>query len=64
MWAGGAMALLVARVNTDIIRLMGRWRSKKMLRYLHTTTQTFPEGLASRMVQHGDSALISPTHGY
>ena len=63
MRAGGAMAFLMARVDTDKIRLVGRWRSDKMLRYLHTTAQTFTEGLVARMVQHGDYALTSPTHG-
>jgi hypothetical protein len=29
--ASGAMALLCARVDTDVIRLMGRWRSDEML---------------------------------
>ena len=62
MRAGGAMALLMARVNTDTIRLMGRWLSDVMLLYLHTTAHMFTEGLASRMVQHGDYALIPPAH--
>ena len=57
MRAGGAMALLMARVDTDTIRLVVRCRSNLMLRYLHTTAQTFTEGLASRMVQHRDYAL-------
>ena len=63
MRAGGAMALLTAHVDTDTIRLVGRWRSNVMLRYLHTTAQTFTAGLASRMVQHRDYALIPPAHG-
>ena len=63
MRASGDMALLMARVNTDTIRLVGRWRIDVMLRYLHTTAKTFTEGLASRMVQHGDYALILPSHG-
>ena len=54
MQAGGDMALLMARVDTYTIRLVGRWRSNAMIRYLHTTVQTFTEGLAARMVQHGD----------
>ena len=33
--ASGAMALLNGGVDTDIIRLIGRWRSDEMLRYLH-----------------------------
>ena len=60
---GGAMALLMARVNTDKIRLVGRWRSDVLLRYLHTMTQTFTDGLPSRMVQHRDYVLIPPAHG-
>ena len=60
MQAGGAMALLMAHFNRDTIRLVGRWRSNVMLRYLNTTAQTFTEGLASHMVQHGDYALIPP----
>ena len=34
----GAMALLCADVDTDLIRLVGRWRSDEMFRYLHTYT--------------------------
>ena len=52
--AGGAKYLLMARVDTDMILLVGRWCSDAMLRYLHMTAQTFLEGLAARMVQHGD----------
>ena len=63
MRAGGAMALLMAPVDTDTIRLVGRWHSDVILRYLHTTVKTFTEGLALRMVQHGDYALIPPAHG-
>ena len=63
MRAGGAMALLVVQVDTDTIRLVGRWLSDIMLRYLHTTAQTFTEGIASRMVQHGYYALIPPAQG-
>ena len=62
MRAGGAMDLLMARVDTDMIRLVGRWLSNVMLRYLHTTAKKFTEGLESRMVQHGDYALIPPAH--
>ena len=63
MRAGGAMALLMVRVNTDTIRLVGRWRSDVMLYFLHTTVKTFLEGLASRMVKYGDYALIPLAHG-
>ncbi len=36
----GATALLLAQVDPNVIRLIGRWRSDKMLRYLHV--QAYP----------------------
>ena len=33
--AAGANALLLAKIDPDVIRLIGRWRSDEMLRYLH-----------------------------
>jgi len=50
--AGGAMALLRAKVDDSTIRMMGRWKSWAMLRYLHrsaTDTTTF----ARRMIPGG-----------
>ncbi|KAL3809642.1 hypothetical protein ACHAXA_003728, partial [Cyclostephanos tholiformis] len=38
--AAGATALLLARVDPDVIRLIGRWRSDEMLWYLHV--QAYP----------------------
>jgi hypothetical protein len=51
--ASGTMSLLCARVDTNMIRLMGRWRLDEMLRYLHV--QSFPllASLASQMLRHG-----------
>jgi hypothetical protein len=59
--ASGAMALLCAQVDPDMIRLMGRWRSDEMLRYLHV--QSFPllEPLASQMLHHGQYTMM-PNH--
>jgi hypothetical protein len=48
--AAGAMALLCAQVDTDIIRLIGRWRSDKMLRYLHVQAEPVMRGFAPRML--------------
>ena len=41
-----AMALLMARVDPDTIRLLGRWRSDTTLHYLQTTEKIFTEGLS------------------
>lgn len=58
MRAGGAMALLLADVDSDKIRLIGRWKSDEMLRYLHTTARPIMQNFAAQMVQHGAYALI------
>jgi hypothetical protein len=51
--ASGAMALLCAEVDIDKIRLLGRWRSDEMLRYLHVQAFPIAAPLASQMVRHG-----------
>lgn len=51
--ASGAMALLCAEVDTDKIRLLGRWRSDEMLRYLHVQAFPIVAPLAAQMVRHG-----------
>jgi hypothetical protein len=45
------MALLNGGVDTDIIRLIGRWRSDKMLRYLHV--QAEPYGISGEATKIG-----------
>ena len=51
----GAMALLCgAQVDTNIIGLLGRWRSDKMLCYLHLSAETVMCNFASRMLNHGN----------
>ncbi|MGH8336942.1 MAG: hypothetical protein ACRETL_09035, partial [Gammaproteobacteria bacterium] len=49
--SGGATALLCAKVPTDTIRLMGRWLSDEVLRYLHVQTQPVVQPFAQLMVQ-------------
>ena len=49
--AAGAMALLVSKVDPDIIRLLGRWRSDEMLRYLHLSAEPVMRDFAKRMLQ-------------
>ena len=55
--AGGAMALLCARVDTDIIRLVDRWRSDEMLRYLHLQAYPLMRTFAQRMLSSGHFSL-------
>ena len=56
--AGGAMALLCAQVDTDIIRLVGRWRSDEMLRYLHIQAYPLMHTFARAMTVQGSFTLL------
>jgi hypothetical protein len=52
------MSLLLARVDPDLIRLIGRWRSDEMLRYLHLQAQPVMQNFARRMLQGGVYTLL------
>lgn len=52
--ASGAMALLAAGIDSNVLRLMGRWQSDAMLRYLHTQVLPITHSLSQRMLLHGD----------
>jgi len=56
--AAGANALLCSNVDTDIIRLLGRWRSDEMLRYLHLQASPLMSDFAKRMLGGGNFTLI------
>ena len=56
--AAGANALLNARIDPEVITLIGRWRSDEMLRYLHVQNRHLMKDYASRMLRHGDYTLI------
>ena len=57
--AGGAMALLCGQVDSDIIKLVGRWRSDEMLRYLHLQAYPLMMHLAPSMVRGGQFRMLS-----
>jgi hypothetical protein len=59
--SSGAMALLCADVDSDRIRLLGRWRSDDMLRYLHVQALPIMAPLANQMVRHGYYNLLPST---
>jgi hypothetical protein len=56
--AAGAMALLCANVDSDRIRLLGRWRSDEMLRYLHVQAEPVMRHFSSLMLQGGHFTLL------
>ena len=49
----GAMALFCGGVDRSCIRLLGRWHSWTMLRYLHLQSQAAMRGLSASMIQGG-----------
>jgi hypothetical protein len=55
--ASGVMALLCAHVDTNIIKLLGRWRFDKMLHYLHFQAEPIMCNFASKMLNHGSFVL-------
>ena len=55
----GAIALLCSGIDTDIIRLIGRWRSDKMLHYVHLQAEPLMRGFSKRMVTHGNYSMLS-----
>ena len=59
--AAGATALLLAKVDPDVIRLIGRWRSDEMLRYLHVQAYPLMKDYARQMLSAGMYTLI-PNH--
>ena len=60
--AAGATALLLGRVDTDIISLIGRWRSDEMLRYLHVQAYPLMKDYSRKMLNAGDYTLIPNQH--
>jgi hypothetical protein len=47
-----------ARVDTDIIHLVYRWRSDEMLRYLHLQAYPLRRTFARRMLTSGNFSLL------
>ncbi len=56
--ASGAMALLLAGVDPDKIRIVGRWRSDAMFRYLHAHAEPLVRGNARLMFSGGHYTLL------
>jgi hypothetical protein len=51
--AGGAMALICGRIDHNTIRMLGRWNSDAMLRYLHLQAKPLMRQFAVTMFNHG-----------
>ena len=51
-------ALLCASVDTDVICLLGRWRSDEMLRYLHLQAAPLMHDFSKKMLAGGTFTLV------
>lgn len=60
--ASGATALLTARVDANLIRLLGRWQSDAMLRYLHAQSAAIHHNLAEAMLQPEQPPTAATPH--
>jgi hypothetical protein len=58
LWADGAMVIMCAQVDDNIIHLLGRWQSDVMLHSLHMQAHPVVRNFASQMLQHGMFDLI------
>ena len=56
--AGGAMSLMCAGVDSNVIQLMGRWRSDEMMKYLHIQAAPVMRNFAKRMYNAGSLSFI------
>jgi hypothetical protein len=56
--SSGAMAMLCAGIDSLIIKMLGRWRSDEMLRYLHLQATPVSASIANRMRQNGDFTFL------
>ena len=56
--SGGAMALLCGNIDTDVIKLIGRWKSDAIFRYLHAQALPVITNLSRTMLQHGAFRLL------
>ena len=56
----GTMALFCGDVDSSCIRLLGRWQSWTMLRYLHLQSRAAMCGLSASMLQGGKIDMLPP----
>ena len=52
------MALLCGDIDFDIIKMLGRWHSDSMIRYLHVQAQPIVQRLAAKMFNNGEYSFL------
>lgn len=56
--AGGAMALLQGGCDPNVIKLLARWKSDTMMRYLHQQSLPVFQNLAAKMYNNGTYTFL------
>jgi hypothetical protein len=59
---GGATALLCTGIDTDVIQLLGRWKSDAMLRYLRVAALAHTSNLSQQMLTAGTYTFAPTTY--
>ena len=49
--SGGAMALCLAKVDTYMIMIIGRWKSDAFMKYIRKQVEQFTTGITDRMIE-------------
>jgi hypothetical protein len=49
----GATALLRAGIDSDVIKLLGQWKSNAMFRYLRIQAHIHQDNISQQMLDHG-----------
>ena len=56
-----AMLMHSAKINADIIKLVGRWKSDSYTKYFRTEVQSFTSGVSNKMVSSENTFFLIPT---
>ena len=58
--ARGAMAIFLGRVDSNTIKLLRRWQSDEMMKYLDASAQQLTQQHAATMFRAVDYTLLAP----
>ena len=53
--------MLLGGIDGDVIRILGRWHSDTMLRYLHVSAELINHNHARSMLRGGHYDLLAPS---
>ena len=60
LFASGVIALFLGRVDSNTVKLVGRWQSDKMMKYLNASAQQLTQQHDATMFKAVDDILLAP----